>query len=885
MPLHIPRERIIDSQTLATAFDWPSDSMRHRSVDIGGESIGVARTTISGESALVFAAVPDMREQHALDVAALFSYHVAAEWGVLADRESGVKIFNSRWSYQDEWYSLPTISWAALSADEAIIGALSPQGIIEGRLSQIAEAQRPPTRVLLPVDDALVERLDRWRVELLRFSRLDASADALLQRLYAQLFVLRTVEDRGLDPAVPHLSSVLSAKTGEPVPTRWAQLLRIARARIGGELFAGDTAKNIPHHILRGVIEDLYTPRGLPGAPARYDFSWMDADVLGAAYEKYLATVLQPGAFSPQDDMFLATEREVEAVSVRKRKGAFYTPKFMTNFLAVSTVDKVFERQDRPDIPHVIDFACGSGAFLVAAIDRVLFHLKRIDPNRNWAAELVEGRHVVGVDIDTNAVNLARLRIWQRLLEEPGALPLPSLVDVVKCGDGLNPETWGDLNRSYDVVLGNPPFLATEKVESREVLEGRFSTARGRYDFSSLFVEQAVRILRIGGSLGMVVPNRFFRNTSGASLRDLLSREVAMSALVDFGTTRPFEAHAYVGCVLGVKRAPLSPVPRHLMVVEVTSLDCDFLAELLLAPLATRASRCLKTYQARYPVGAEPWLLMSEEELQARTVLEEATVGLASLAEITQGIKTGANDFFIFEVVSDDRAQLVEAINGLGDRVILERDLLEPVIYGSELQRYSLINATRRILYPYRNGTVISENQLRSQYPRTWAYFEGYRSVLGVRSSIQQRNATFFELVRQRDETWLRRPKLLIRDLAPRTSFALDYTGTTFLVGGTAVTPEDSSLLLVLLAYLNSSFVNEYLRQSTPSFSGGYQKFEPKHLQSLPVLTRLLDDANLQAELTENAWAALGESGDQGVKQAAEERIDQMIASLVIEAR
>lgn len=884
MPLLIPRAEISDSQALAGAFGWSPDSLRHRSVELSGGRVDVARTTISGESALVFAHVSDIQEQRALEAAALFSYHVAAEWGVIADGAAGIKVFNSRWSYQDEWYSLPTISWSALRADEEVIRALSPQGIVEGSLSRIAENQRPPTRVLLPVDDSLVERLDRWRVELLRFSKLDVSADALLQRLYAQLFVLRTVEDRALDASVPRLSTILSSRTGEVVATRWTRLLRIARARIGGELFAGDAARDMPQHILRGVIEDLYTPRGIPGASARYDFSWMDADVLGAAYEKYLATVLQPGAFSPQDDMFLSTEREVETVSVRKRKGAFYTPKFMTNYLAVSTIDDVFERLTAPAIPRAIDFACGSGAFLVAAIDRILFHLKRVDPDRNWAAELVEGKHVVGIDIDINAVNLARLRIWQRLLEEPGALPLPSLVDIVKVGDGLNRETWGELNRDYDVVLGNPPFLATEKVDSREVLEARFSTACGRYDFSSLFVEQAVRVLRIGGSLGMVVPNRFFRNTSGASLRDLLSREVSMSALVDFGTTRPFEAHAYVGCIVGSRRAPSSQVPRTLVVTEVESLDCDFLAQLLLAPAALRGSGCLKTYSARYPTGAEPWLLMSEGELQTRTMLEEATVGLSTLAEITQGIKTGANDFFIFEVISDDRAQLIEAVNGLGDRVILERELLEPVIYGSELQRYSLVSPTKRILYPYRSGAVITEGQLRSRFPRTWDYFEGYRNVLGVRSSIQQRNASFFELVRQRDEAWLRRPKLLIRDLAPKTSFALDHTGTTFLVGGTAVTPEDSSLLLVLLAYLNSSFVNDYLRQSTPSFNGGYQKFEPKHLQSLPVLSRLLEDPILQAELTELAWAALGESGDQAHRQVAEERIDEIIASLVAEA-
>ncbi|WP_449579236.1 hypothetical protein [Paracoccus mutanolyticus] len=42
----------------------------------------------------------------------------------------------------------------------------------------------------------------------------------------------------------------------------------------------------------------------------------------------------------------------------------------------------------------------GSGSFLVAAVDRVLGHLKRKDANRSWARELIESGCIVGVDID-----------------------------------------------------------------------------------------------------------------------------------------------------------------------------------------------------------------------------------------------------------------------------------------------------------------------------------------------------------------------------------------------------------------------------------------------------------------------------------------------------
>jgi hypothetical protein len=149
------------------------------------------------------------------------------------------------------------------------------------------------------------------------------------------------------------------------------------------------------------------------------------------------------------------------------------------------------------------------------------------------------------------------------------------------------------------------------------------------------------------------------------------------------------------------------------------------------------------------------------------------------------------------------------------------------------------------------NGTVISEGEMEHRYPQTYRYLTAYRSILSARTSISASGLRWYELVRRRDEDWLKRQKLLIRDLAPETSFALDEAGSVFIVGGSAVVPERDDLLVPLLVYLNSACVNTLVRRTTPQFRGNFQKFEPQHLQRIPVMNRIVEDQEFADCLTD----------------------------------
>jgi hypothetical protein len=154
-----------------------------------------------------------------------------------------------------------------------------------------------------------------------------------------------------------------------------------------------------------------------------------------------------------------------------------------------------------------------------------------------------------------------------------------------------------------------------------------------------------------------------------------------------------------------------------------------------------------------------------------------------------------------------------------------------------------------------------------------------YREPLSARGSIAAGGLRWYELVRKRDERWLTARKLVTRDLATQTSFALDSLGGTYLVGGTAVVPADPDLALVLLGYLNSSIVNEFMGQITPTFKRGFQKIEPQHLQRVPVLSALLNGGDLAVRLGELVSEVVAARAERRIaeQRSLEDAIEEML--------
>ena len=142
------------------------------------------------------------------------------------------------------------------------------------------------------------------------------------------------------------------------------------------------------------------------------------------------------------------------AGSERKTSGSYYTPEDLVRLLILSALlpvirdrlSKATTQQEKREALlaiRVLDPACGSGHFLLAAARRLALELARVeagddepseDLRRHCLREVV-AKCICGVDKNPMAVELCKVALWMEAIE-PGK-PLSFLDAHIQCGDSL----------------------------------------------------------------------------------------------------------------------------------------------------------------------------------------------------------------------------------------------------------------------------------------------------------------------------------------------------------------------------------------------------------------------------------------------------------------
>ena len=214
-----------------------------------------------------------------------------------------------------------------------------------------------------------------------------------------------------------------------------------------------------------------------------YNFNTLTIDIMGSAYERYLAHQL-----SIENDRICITETE----RLRKREGIYYTPPYVVDYIVEKTVKPViqviFEEArvlvekghckeavsaiQRISTVKILDPACGSGSFLIKAFDIIAqfykkyndliesFYRKQLKKNgladtfhaNDFKIEPIGERilldNIYGIDLDSQAVEIAKLNLWLKMLSlDPLSYKptigkrerklLPSLITNIKQGNSL----------------------------------------------------------------------------------------------------------------------------------------------------------------------------------------------------------------------------------------------------------------------------------------------------------------------------------------------------------------------------------------------------------------------------------------------------------------
>ncbi|MEP6691627.1 MAG: DNA methyltransferase [Gemmatimonadaceae bacterium] len=174
----------------------------------------------------------------------------------------------------------------------------------------------------------------------------------------------------------------------------------------------------------------------------------VDPEMLGKAFESLMASRVRRATGA-----FYTPQPIVERVTEGALATAFGDADSATRALAGEPVtDPVASRALRASIGGIrlIDPACGSGAFLVFALERLATIAALAGDDRPVAVVRREllARSIFGVDVNPTAVWLCELRLWLSVViesdaDDPLAVPpLPNLDHHICAGDSLAGQPW-----------------------------------------------------------------------------------------------------------------------------------------------------------------------------------------------------------------------------------------------------------------------------------------------------------------------------------------------------------------------------------------------------------------------------------------------------------
>ncbi len=255
------------------------------------------------------------------------------------------------------------------------------------------------------------------------------------------------------------------------------------------------------------------------------------------------------------EELIILLSKINEKEVIRKKKGVYYTPQDITDFIVKYTsklyaqqncFEKLFTNSTNTTIgdKSFFDPTCGAGEFLLSVLKL------KYDENHDWVKSL---ETIYGNDINPISICITKIRLILTILKIENNVNLIKIVEILNnnfyCVDYIS--DYKNIEKTFDIIIGNPPYVEDSK--SKLDLQEKYGNI-----YANVLVNSAQQI-KEQGCYAFIIPISYISTPRMKKLRKAINELFKVQYILSYAD-RPgclFQGVHQKLCILIAKRINL----------------------------------------------------------------------------------------------------------------------------------------------------------------------------------------------------------------------------------------------------------------------------------------------------------------------------------------
>ncbi|OJV51674.1 MAG: hypothetical protein BGO31_00270 [Bacteroidetes bacterium 43-16] len=497
--------------------------------------------------------------------------------------------------------------------------------------------------------------------------------------------------------------------------------------------------------------------------------------------------------------------------------GAVYTPKYIREYIT----DQVFQRILKPvNEVKAVDISCGCGGFLLSVASKIQSLTKK-------TYDTIFKENIYGIDIEEYSVVRAKLLLSLFAIingEDKMVFSFNLFSANSLLFDWKATVTEIRINNGFDIVVGNPPYVASRNMEKETIkLLSKFKVAStGHPDLYIPFFQIGYELLNKEGILGYITVNTFTKSINGRALRQYFQDQNAGLEIITFGGEQIFKDRNTYTCICFLN--------QNLGYIRFIKCSSNELEKLKQDDFNEFKYEDLNNFDG--------WNLTNSKSLNNFiTTIESVGKPFKSKYVTKNGIATLKNYIYKFVPLKEDQDYYYLPYED--ELYPIEKGICRDIINANKLKKNSdLINKLEKIIFPYYSQNdkilIIPERMLKKEYPKAYKYLFSQKDILATRDKGEGKYEEWYAFGR-RQSLDIKQYKLFFPHICNRPSFVISEDPNLLFYNGIAVVNDDLEELKILKKIMETDMFFKYIQATTKDYASGYLSMSRNYLKNFGI--------------------------------------------------